>query len=568
MAKKLTWFISFVVIAFAYLRIYFGVEFTDEAQYVVMALQTSIGAKPFFNEMLFQQTGSLIYEPLVSAYHFFFGSFGIMLFVRHLFFILCLTTAYNLYLLFRRFVSSELAFLTALVPVSFVPHSLPSLCYNTIGSLMFGIGSALTLRFWLDQSKGGARSAQILKAGFSFAICVLAYPVMALGIGLVLLFLSMASLYRNRRINFDLVYVGLSLTFFFALIWGVWIWRFGLDQIIAAFEFSKNYGTLGNFSDKIEIALNIAPQFLPDLFILAGLWLGCFGSLWVAGFKFSSLRRTGVSIAWFVFVVLATFLSLLTTPLIAPPPSHVFFLLLSLSGLPLFLKYRSETSTLTAFVLWLSAILTSMVLCWISSTAIWAMALAGQYSVIALFLLAQASCSRSWVIAALSVLHLSNLTWYALYEYREDDINELTSLMTDGPYAGLFTSSERKQFLTEITEDLQKFRGKNQTVLFYDSFPAGYLLSDLRPMTKSHFMLQVSIGFLARPTFMAFYQEKQNRPDLFFHFESVPEKRGQPHDLVPRGEMARFDPFYFYLPNTNDYKVVQTRTHYKVYEKK
>ncbi|MES2962668.1 MAG: hypothetical protein V4760_02180, partial [Bdellovibrionota bacterium] len=82
---------AFVILA-EYFGLFFGLPMHDEAFYVVPALLTSIGGQPFFNEMFFQQTCFLLYEPLMAAWYALFGTTGIMLFARHLFFFLQIFT--------------------------------------------------------------------------------------------------------------------------------------------------------------------------------------------------------------------------------------------------------------------------------------------------------------------------------------------------------------------------------------------------------------------------------------------------------------------------------------------
>ena len=77
--------ICVVGFALAYARIYFGVDFGDDSFAVGVPYAFTRGARPFVDELLVQQTGSLELTPLVWLYAAVVGSAdGIVLFVRHL----------------------------------------------------------------------------------------------------------------------------------------------------------------------------------------------------------------------------------------------------------------------------------------------------------------------------------------------------------------------------------------------------------------------------------------------------------------------------------------------------
>src|SRR5262245_4910452 len=73
----------------AFVRLHFGVDFTDEGLYVAIPWAFVRGAEPFLNEKTHTQLASLLLVPLVRfAYGKSSYPEGIVLFVRYLFFLM------------------------------------------------------------------------------------------------------------------------------------------------------------------------------------------------------------------------------------------------------------------------------------------------------------------------------------------------------------------------------------------------------------------------------------------------------------------------------------------------
>jgi hypothetical protein len=57
-------------------------------------------------------------------------------------------------------------------------------------------------------------------------------------------------------------------------------------------------------------------------------------------------------------------------------------------------------------------------------------------------------------------------------------------MVSEGPYAGLFTTPETKAALAAVSADLHR-EARGERVLFYYDFPAGYLIAYRRPLVTS-----------------------------------------------------------------------------------
>ena len=70
-----------------YVRLYWGIDFTDESYMVLNAVGPLLGAKPFVAEMMISQTGSLLMTPFAFLFKLLSPDLaGVVLFFRHLYF--------------------------------------------------------------------------------------------------------------------------------------------------------------------------------------------------------------------------------------------------------------------------------------------------------------------------------------------------------------------------------------------------------------------------------------------------------------------------------------------------
>jgi hypothetical protein len=65
--------------------------------------------------------------------------------------------------------------------------------------------------------------------------------------------------------------------------------------------------------------------------------------------------------------------------------------------------------------------------------------------------------------------------------YRDRPVEELRYRVADGPFAGIRTSRRRYDLIRELQADLAVSVGRSDFVIFFDDFPAGFLMSRRRP---------------------------------------------------------------------------------------
>src|SRR5580700_10165291 len=83
--------LALAVVAVSYWRLSYGVDFTDEAWYVAVPYRFVLGGRPYVDELSVPQTtAAVLLYPFLWAYHALAGRTGIVLFVRHLHFLVAL----------------------------------------------------------------------------------------------------------------------------------------------------------------------------------------------------------------------------------------------------------------------------------------------------------------------------------------------------------------------------------------------------------------------------------------------------------------------------------------------
>jgi hypothetical protein len=108
--------------------------------------------------------------------------------------------------------------------------------------------------------------------------------------------------------------------------------------------------------------------------------------------------------------------------------------------------------------------------------------------------------------------------------YRDDGITNLTTPVGDGAYAGILTTSAKRDYLRTLERDLAAASGPECRILFYDTFPAGYLLGHGRPATNATWLLDVADDDEARyqQLLLDYYEEHGGLPDVAVRVDRIP----------------------------------------------
>jgi hypothetical protein len=110
--------------------------------------------------------------------------------------------------------------------------------------------------------------------------------------------------------------------------------------------------------------------------------------------------------------------------------------------------------------------------------------------------------------------------------YRDQTRPELTALVTEGPYAGIYTAPAKKRDLDRISAEVHARIHGERALFFYD-FPAGYLIAYRRPLVTSPwtFIMPSRVEHDAR-----FFRERARAGELVMRDDS---RWGSPNPPPP-----------------------------------
>lgn len=122
-------------------RCFFGVDFTDESQYLAQGIAPLIGGQAFKTDLFLQQVTSLLLLPFLGLYAWLIGpTTGTALFFRLLWWCGACATSGIVYCRLKPRLGRWPAALVASLIIAFVPFNIPSPSYNSIGLLFLTLG--------------------------------------------------------------------------------------------------------------------------------------------------------------------------------------------------------------------------------------------------------------------------------------------------------------------------------------------------------------------------------------------------------------------------------------------
>lgn len=520
--KLLVGVVCSLVVVLSYARLYFGVDLGDEAFHAVVAYRYALGARPFVDEVNVSQIGAgLVASPFVAAYHQVVGLDGIILFLRHLYFAFALGVAAAVFLSLRSLLGNALLALPiSILAVAFVPQNLPSLNYNTLGNGFFVAGCFLGVA-----STRNPRGRYLFLAALAHALAVFVYPtlVVASAVYAAALFVLAG---RSRSVL--VAYVAVAITG--ALAWAAVLLHDGIDT---ARDVLGLAGAVAEGRDTgVERAISIVRDSAAN-FPLAPLALAAF----VAAV---ALRRRRPRVA----VGLLTLLPLLALPVLPSGgwtgewgdltrlqlgTSIHYVANLGLLAMPLATALRTDRLTHQLLIgIWLPALVAGAAVSW-STFSGGAHQGIGFFAgaIVAVVLLARAvspvaSTLRAPLLACLVPLAALVVLQYSAAAHDESPLR-LHTRVGSGPYAGLLTAPENEELLGALDRDLRRTSHTRCGVLFYYTFPAGYLLTASPPETNTAFLWdREPLRSVYDRRLLRYYARRDEFPDVAVRLTRVP----------------------------------------------
>jgi hypothetical protein len=542
--------IATVVVAagLTYGRLFYGIDFTDEAFYVAVPYRFVLGAQPLVDETnIAQQTPALLLVPFVALWHWLVGVDGIVLYARHLHYLFTAGVAAAVFVSLRRLLGdapSSAVYATA--AVAFVPFGIHGLSYNTFASGFFTAGCFLGAAWSLRQERW-----LLVGAGCAHGLAIFTYPTFAVPVICWFALLYAVTHPRSlRSLVPGLVSAAAATlaTVAFFMHRGVGTINDLVDQTT---EFGEQGGGLGELSDVVSF---------------------CWSSFAHKELAAALLIVAAIALRWrpalTVFPLTLLPLAALPADLRTSASANTYVTCFALLAPFAFLLVRgSDVGRRVLLLAWVPGAAAGVVTALSSANGPINVAIGffpGLVATAVVLGLALRPVTAADFAPAAVLLSVGVALQY-LSVYRDAGITNLTTAVGDGPYAGIFTTQAKHDFLTALDRDVTATTGDRCRIVFYDAFPAGYLLGHGRPATNATWLLDVESAKKARyeGLLLDYYDRDGGLPDVAVRLDRFPLTGSsmieQTYAEDEPLERAFGDAGYATARATGDYRIMRAR---------
>lgn len=560
--------ITAIAILLSYRRIFFGVDFSDEALSIAIPYRFLFGDRPFVDEFtLGLIPSSLLMYPFVKLYVFLTGGAeGIMLFMRHIYFISKISLAALIFVTLRKKLQWQIALLVSLPAVAIGLLGIQNLSYNTFGAGFFTAGCFWALWVIYNNKKPN----YLYLSGFFHALAVFSYPTFLIPIILFNVILWMQTKKTQCLWGVYLALLLISLMLLPFLISAGW------ETLSANIEYVKSFrGPVRQFGGITKL-LQIHRDLRYD-YAYPGWTMLIIGAIAVGLKKLPKLFRS--TLLFMPLIVMLLTISgghLAQSPVVASMEYPVYYGLLTLLLLPFIfhLKFAKQLF----YLLWLPSAVAGITTGWTSGTGYLSVAIGFFPSIfitsiflIITFIGISQKGDRNlnlkkfvFIIPALVMFILIFLQYSAVY--RDDKIAELNTKIDAGPYKGIFTTKEKTAYIQNMVQEIQNsLTSQEKKILFYGvCFPAGYLFVPLRPAANTVCLRthSASFPFINLQSTIDYYQKNNIKPDIAFQMQRYFTKKNDISKIL----YPKDDPVVEYL-NSDEYQKYLSTENYIIYKR-
>lgn len=512
-----------------YLRLYFGVDLTDESFYAAMPYEYVLGNRPYVDELNVHpgQSFALVTYPLVRAYDAVASQDGLVLALRHAYFAFAGGVAILSVLLLRRVVAWLWLLAAGLGYMSLVPFSLPTLSYNTLAAGSLALGFVCGLNYLLASRAW----PMLIAAGVCHGLAAVAFPPLLLVLPVYAIVLGI--LQPSTRMRTISAYCLGALVVL--SIWAAVLLDIGPNNVLHAFSFNREMAasaaSAAGASAKLKEVLLVGPVHwaarVAPAVLLAIVAI-------VVGRKRRGLRR------WCVALIPVAGLCLVATGAPSTAWSVLYIILLALYSWLVALYQLQQSASRRCLILWglVPALCAGVVTAYSSAngfSAAWVgLAPSVLIACIATGLAARSSASpertrATWLrLTPVVAMLVAGLLFQWVAVYRDAPVPQLTARVQTGPYRGLFTTPDRRAFVQGLAADMDAMVTPPDMILFLQGSPGEYLLSEVRPAGPSVWLQ----GADTNPAIRAWYEKTGRTPAVVVSFRASPTATVQrPLDL-------------------------------------
>ncbi len=498
---------AFVVV---YVRLFFGVNLTDEPQVILMALAQAKGQGIFASDLIIHQTSSWLLSIPVRAFLLVSGGdvTGLVFALRQLLFFQMLAFFFIVRSRLKGLFPTEQATLFAAVLAMFNPGSILIPTYNNMFYFFMVIGAVY---LFLEKPKDRPSTALIGTACLALAGFI--YPPMTPVCFAAIIFYLWASHGKQLRpwINHGTVFFIFSGAAIFLIQW---------HRVLELFQYLGTLGAQGGGISKIRLLAAVISTEWLLFFGVAGIFLI---ALW------GSRRATAIC-----FLALASYA---TYRIFKYDGVQQCLLFLILTGIALRLLFRKHDPWIQGFFpMALFSLLLGFIGAWASSGGLYAAWMGWNLGAVAVI-------SQYWYTKKISNFGLwiicLPLIAYQIYRpyhdhFQDGETTGLTVWVGQGAYKGLLTTIETKNYITEIEKTLSDIEkeGRAKTILTFYNVPGIYLMTKLEKDAPTFWIFSPIWIQHDETWFVNYYRDHHFNPDLVLYVKRVPMEIGKYHEMV------------------------------------
>lgn len=564
-----------IVLLASYFRIYFGVYFTDESFYIAIPYRFILGNIPLKDEYSICQFAGILLYPFYYLYLLVHHSTNaIILFSRHLYFVFFTLLSGFCFYTFKNELRWRLALLTALYCLAFNFCNIALLSYNTLATFFLTCGCLCNYQIYQQRSGNGF---YYIASGFCFSLASFVYPPLIIVALISYLILSLRD-WQKTLVCFNLGAIPILLLSI------VLIYHAGLTALINTYLYLVDTGYTQRLSNSIYSLYELWKIYTSGKgIILSLLGIYCLASLLQYTLKFSInfnknilllLERILIYSALLIPIILiTTYLQQLIHRYENVSSwdfvTDCYTLLINLSLLaPIYLKALPNKPFIKNLLIsiWLPSLTAGFITGFFSKNGLPNIMVGFFPALIAIsIILGQAYkelCIRTTnkeymmkianlfpyfiTVILLSILIINKYT----FNYQDSPIYQLTQQINRGPFKYLYTASAQNNFNQQYAQDINQIQYlyKPNSILIYPGFSAGYLYSNLLPVTNSVWLFDLSDK--VSHTTITYLSQRKAHPDI------VVIMKNDVHD--PNDALVNF------VKNSN-YSLIKLRDVYLIY---
>lgn len=549
------WFTRFILVFFPvmlFARLHWGIDFTDESYMILNSIGPILGARPFVDEMMISQSASLLMTPFAFIFHLVNPSHtGVVLFFRYLYFALALAAMLNVHWTLRSKLSEMDRALCAVLPLTFIPCLAPVPSYNSMVYFF-----ALTGQMFFLNSRS-------LSAGLSHSIAAFAHPSFLSGASVTMI----VSLWSRKPGDFRRYLIG-SILFFSLVVFFVLL--FGFENIKNSYLFSTQAQTFGGSSKLTMIWGEFLGYWRRPMIVV--LWAGACLVTGLAGRLNWAVAMGGFAVTQ-DFVIPEEVAYGLHQRFVCYGLFSAFLIAVDRKG------WRDQENRTWICRLWIPAFVAGCALSFVSSNgllmaplawigcliyAFWRMMKHDRPKTLALkeWRWAVQTAAALFILVQAQVFTLTHF-------YRDDGLSRLDTRIVDGPFAGIYTTYQRRNFIDGFRESMAQLAPKpGETVFIYDMFAAGYLLTSLKPNGPAYMSILPQWMPQMRSAQVQHFQQPANWPTYAVEFFYFPFGANNLAHVNPRGQDPIGDPFKEFFVRTGSFDTVFDSQIYRILKKR